>query len=133
MEAAIKVIDYQIQQTVADYIKSKAVYESLKEEIKNLRDKVDSVALGSSFPMEIMRNVEYIKICLYELQRLEYQAEEMLKDIQSLEREIKLLNARKKALVKFFNKRAKVEEKKEVLRELEIAEEVYRSKLINNQ
>lgn len=130
-ETAIKVIEYQIQQTVSYYLKSKAVYEGLKEEVERLKSKLDSFIFNSTSPLEIMYKVEHMKMNLYEIEQMERQLDEMLKDIEVLKEKINVLNATKRALRKFFDKKANIEEKKQVLRELEIAEEIYRSKLVN--
>lgn len=131
-ETAIKAIEYQIQQTVAYYLKSRAVYEGLKEEVERLKNKLDSFIFNSASPLEIMHRVEHMKINLYEIEQMEKQLDQMLKDIEFLKERIKLLNATKRALRKFFDKKANIEEKKQILRELEIAEEIYRSKLVNS-
>lgn len=132
-ETAIKAIEYEIQQAVAYYIKARAVYEGLREDLEKLKARVDSFIFESQSPLEIMHKVEYIKISLYEIEEMEKQLQEMEKDIEIFKEKIKLLNATKKALKKFLDKKSKIEEKKEVLRELEIAEEIYRNKLITDK
>lgn len=131
-ETAIKAIEYEIQQAVAYYLKSRAVYEGLREEVERLKNKLDSFIFNSASPLEIMYRVEHMKINLYEIEQMEKQLDQMLKDIEFLKERIKLLNATKRALRKFFDKKANIEEKKQILRELEIAEEIYRSKLVNS-
>lgn len=130
-ETAIKVIENEIQQAVASYLKARAVYESLKEDLDRLKSKVEGFIFESHSPIEIMRNVEYVKINLYEIEKMEKDLEEMLKDIEVLKENIKLLNATKKAVKRYYHKKFIQEEKKEAIRELEIAEEVYRNKFTN--
>lgn len=124
-------LDYKLQQIVADYIRLKAVYEELMSEVNKMRKNIENFVFESGSPLEIMRRVEYMKLNLYEIEKIELELNKTRQELEDLRENIKLLNATKKAVEKYLDEKIKKENKKQQLKELNLAEEIYRNKLAN--
>ncbi|MCX7760785.1 MAG: hypothetical protein N2Z81_06305 [Hydrogenothermaceae bacterium] len=129
----IKAMNYHIEQAVALYLKGMAYYNELEQEIENLKKKVDILDIKSATVFGLMSNIEYIKSVLEEIEYLEKEKEKLKADLDELREDIKLRYGQKKAFEILIKKYKEKEEMLDRKKEIEVAEEVYRSKLINSK
>lgn len=127
-----KTIDYNIKHMVTQLMEAKAVYENLLNKRDEIKRKIEGLTFESGSIQDIVGKVEYIKLNLYEIENIEVKLQQLLKEIEDLKENIKLMDAKKKAIKKYLEKEAKIKERKLQIKESNVAEEVYRSKLIND-
>ncbi|MEZ0323957.1 MAG: hypothetical protein ABWJ98_06595 [Hydrogenothermaceae bacterium] len=129
----IKIMNYHIEQTVALYLKGLAHYKELEEKIEDLKKKIDTINLESTTIFSIKSNIEYIKFLLQQIEYLEKEREKLKAELERLREDIKLRYGQKKAFEILIKKYKEKEELLDKKKEIEIAEEVYINKLVNNK
>lgn len=132
-EIIIKAIDYQIEQNVANYIRTKALYEEMKQELERLKEIVGIIQIEDEPVASIIHKLEYTKTVLYQIEDMEKSLEEILKVMEDTKNQIKIMYGRKKAIEKLAKKREKINQQKENKKEQLIAEEIYTSRHFNSE
>lgn len=106
-------MDYEIQQAVANYIKTKAIYQEMEGQLHTLKERLGLIGFNDESVFSLMNKLDYAKMVLQDIEEMERSLEEMAQELESIRERIKVMYSRKKSVEKLLKKREKLAQEKE--------------------